>query len=48
MTEYQCSNCGQEIDPNELKQLPGIRCTVCGHRVLVKQRPLIIKRLSTE
>ena len=47
MTTYLCQKCHQEIDPGELETLPGIRCIVCGHRILLKKRPPIIKRLKT-
>ena len=35
-------------DPAELETLPGIRCIICGHRILLKKRPPIIKRLKTD
>ena len=48
MTTYLCQKCHQEIDPAELETLPGIRCIICGHRILLKKRPPIIKRLKTD
>ncbi|MHA1206009.1 MAG: DNA-directed RNA polymerase subunit P [Candidatus Hodarchaeales archaeon] len=47
MTTYLCQKCHTEIDPAELETLPGIRCIICGHRILLKKRPPIIKRLKT-
>lgn len=48
MTLYICQACGTEIEPDKLKTLPGIRCIVCAHRILIKKRPAIIKRLKTD
>ncbi|MHA1168095.1 MAG: DNA-directed RNA polymerase subunit P [Candidatus Hodarchaeales archaeon] len=48
MTIYVCQSCGKEIEPEELDELPGIRCIICGHRILYKKRPMIIKRLNTD
>ncbi|MFX0113495.1 MAG: DNA-directed RNA polymerase subunit P [Candidatus Hodarchaeota archaeon] len=46
MTTYICQKCGSEITPEELESLPGVRCIICGHRILIKKRPPIIKRLK--
>jgi DNA-directed RNA polymerase subunit RPC12/RpoP len=43
---YICQKCHAEISPEELETLPGIRCIICGHRILLKKRPPIVKRLK--
>ena len=48
MTIYVCQACGTDIEPDKLKTFRGIRCIMCGHRILTKKRPPIIKRLRTD
>lgn len=48
MTVYECTACHTIIEPDKLKTLPGVRCIMCGFRVLTKKRPPIIKRLKTD
>ncbi len=46
MATYLCEKCGKTIDSNELMGLPGIRCPVCGHRILYKSRSPIIRETN--
>ncbi|MHC1571650.1 MAG: DNA-directed RNA polymerase subunit P [Methanosarcinales archaeon] len=43
---YKCTRCKMtvEIDYGS----GGIRCPYCGHRVLVKERPTMIKQVRAE
>lgn len=45
---YVCSNkqCQKEVSKKALNQLPGIKCPHCGHRILYKKRPQVIKRVK--
>lgn len=40
---YKCAHCKQTVEID--KDLQGIRCPFCGHRILVKERPTTIKRV---
>jgi DNA-directed RNA polymerase subunit RPC12/RpoP len=40
---YRCFRCGREIDPEELKGR--IMCIYCGCKILVKERPKIVKKV---
>lgn len=42
---YSCLRCGTETTNEELSRLPEIKC-ICGYRVFVKMRPLIVKRIK--
>jgi DNA-directed RNA polymerase subunit P len=48
MTIYVCAKkeCRKEIDDSKLATLPGIKCPFCGHRILYKKRPSIIKQIK--
>lgn len=46
MATYLCEKCGKTIDSNELMGLPGIRCPVCGYRILYKSRSPIIREIK--
>ncbi|MHA1640033.1 MAG: DNA-directed RNA polymerase subunit P [Candidatus Heimdallarchaeota archaeon] len=46
MTKYVCHRCGKIISPEELNLMPGSKCPDCGHRILLKTRPPIIKKLK--
>ncbi|HIH87184.1 MAG: DNA-directed RNA polymerase subunit P [ANME-2 cluster archaeon] len=41
---YYCTRCKRlvEIDYEAM----GIRCPYCGHRILIKQRPTLVKRVE--
>lgn len=41
---YVCSKCGKVIKSFE----NFVRCTFCGNRVLIKQRPNIAKEVPTD
>jgi len=45
---YQCVKCGAQVRTEELElRGGGVKCTICGYRVLKKQRPPVVKRVST-
>ncbi len=41
---YACSRCGRKV--KLIDQF--IRCTYCGSRVLIKERPNIAREISTD
>ncbi|MCK4281490.1 MAG: DNA-directed RNA polymerase subunit P [Candidatus Lokiarchaeota archaeon] len=45
---YYCARkgCNKEVTRDELKALPGIKCSHCGYRILYKKRPGVIKRIK--
>ena len=46
---YQCVKCGAQVKTEELElRGGGVKCTYCGYRVLKKQRPPVVKRVSTK
>jgi DNA-directed RNA polymerase subunit RPC12/RpoP len=43
---YECVRCGAKVAIDELKlRGGGVKCTVCGYRVLKKKRPPVVKRV---
>ena len=45
---YECVKCGAEVRTEELElRGGGVKCTICGYRVLKKRRPPVVKRVST-
>ena len=43
---YECIRCGAKVAIDELKlRGGGVKCTVCGYRVLKKKRPPVVKRV---
>ena len=45
---YECVKCGAKVKTEELElRGGGVKCTYCGYRVLKKQRPPVVKRVST-
>ncbi|MHA1647706.1 MAG: DNA-directed RNA polymerase subunit P [Promethearchaeota archaeon] len=44
--EYVCAKCKTLITQESLNQLPGIKCPACGHRILYKKRPPVIKKVK--
>ncbi|MHA1718933.1 MAG: DNA-directed RNA polymerase subunit P [Promethearchaeota archaeon] len=44
--EYVCAKCKTVISQESLNQLPGIKCPACGHRILYKKRPQVIKKVK--
>ncbi|MFQ5819091.1 MAG: DNA-directed RNA polymerase subunit P [Candidatus Heimdallarchaeota archaeon] len=48
MTTYKCMRCKSEISSEDLEILPGLRCPLCGYRILVKKRPPFIKRVKAD
>ena len=43
---YRCVNCKQPVEIDYERR--GVRCPYCGHRILVKERPVRIKRVLAE
>jgi len=44
---YECVWCGAKVSSDEIElRGGGIKCTVCGYRVLKKIRPPVVKRVS--
>lgn len=45
---YECVRCGAKVPVEELElRGGGIKCIVCGYRVLKKTRPPVVKRVSS-
>ena len=45
---YECVRCGAKVPVEELElRGGGIKCIVCGYRVLKKIRPPVVKRVSS-
>ncbi len=45
---YECVKCGAKVKTEELElRGGGVKCTICGYRVLKKQRPPVVKRVDT-
>lgn len=44
VTVYKCIRCKREVEVES--EYGGIRCPYCGHRILVKERPTIIKKVK--
>ncbi|MBI2674973.1 MAG: DNA-directed RNA polymerase subunit P [Candidatus Aenigmarchaeota archaeon] len=42
--EYKCLNCGKNVQL-DLKSAKRVICQFCGHRMLIKIRPKIAKRV---
>ena len=43
---YECVKCGAKVALDELElRGGGIKCTICGYRVLKKLRPPVVKRV---
>lgn len=40
---YKCANCGKLIEPQAEEPT---RCQFCGHKVLFKERPKVVKRVK--
>jgi len=46
---YECVKCGAKVVSHELElRGGGIKCTICGYRVLKKIRPPVVKRVTAE
>ncbi|MHC1568832.1 MAG: DNA-directed RNA polymerase subunit P [Candidatus Syntropharchaeia archaeon] len=43
---YYCANCKKSVEIDYEYQ--GIRCPYCGYRILIKERPTIIKRVKAQ
>lgn len=44
---YECVRCGAQVFTEELEHRGGgMKCTVCGFRVLKKIRPPVVKRVK--
>ncbi|WNY24640.1 DNA-directed RNA polymerase subunit P [Methanolapillus millepedarum] len=41
---YYCTQCKREIDIDY--ENSGVRCSYCGHRILVKRRPTTRKKIE--
>ena len=47
--KYICVRCGSEVPLDELElRGGGIKCILCGYRVLKKTRPPVVKRISAK
>lgn len=44
---YKCINCRREVKI-ELRTVKKIICPYCGHRILRKTRPNIIRKVSSD
>jgi len=43
---YECVKCGAMVASEELElRGGGVKCTICGYRVLKKIRPPVVKRV---
>jgi len=43
---YECVKCGAKVASEELElRGGGVKCTICGYRVLKKIRPPVVKRV---
>jgi len=46
---YECVKCGAKVAIKELElRGGGVKCTVCGYRVLKKIRSPVVKRISSK
>lgn len=46
---YECIRCGAKVPSEELEiRGGGIKCTICGYRVLKKVRPPVVKRIKAK
>ena len=46
---YECVKCGAKVASDELElRGGGVKCTICGYRVLKKIRPPVVKRVATK
>ena len=46
---YECVKCGAKVASSELElRGGGVKCTICGYRVLKKIRPPVVKRVGTK
>lgn len=46
---YECVRCGAKVPVEELElRGGGIKCIVCGYKVLKKIRPPVVKRVSSK
>ncbi|HIP84272.1 MAG TPA: DNA-directed RNA polymerase subunit P [Methanothermococcus okinawensis] len=43
MAEYRCLNCGKIIPASELNLKA--KCPYCSHKILVKVRPKVVKKV---
>jgi DNA-directed RNA polymerase subunit RPC12/RpoP len=44
MSDYKCVNCGKGVEL-ELETAKKVICPYCGHRIIEKMRPKIIKKV---
>lgn len=40
---YRCAKCEKQIE-----ELDQVRCPYCGFRIIVKERPKVVKRVKSE
>lgn len=43
---YRCVRCKEPVEIDY--EYRGIRCPYCGHRILIKERPVQIKQVCAE
>jgi DNA-directed RNA polymerase subunit RPC12/RpoP len=41
---YICQNCGKKVDDVE----KFVTCPYCGHKILIKQRPQVARKIKTD
>jgi len=44
MVEYRCFNCGREIDKRQVERR--IICPYCDSRIVIKDRPEVLKKVK--
>ncbi len=47
MSMYTCWKCGKQLKSEELS-IQSIRCPYCGNKVLMKETPPLLKKVSTD
>ena len=46
---YECVRCGSKVPTEELERRGGgIRCIICGYRILKKMKPPVVKRIPAK
>lgn len=46
MTTYKCIRCGARVMPQDLKLFGRVQCSQCSYRILVKERPPVVKTVK--
>jgi DNA-directed RNA polymerase subunit RPC12/RpoP len=45
---YECARCGYVQKGEQFQLLGGVKCEVCGYRIVKKIRPPVVKRIPTK